>query len=106
MRWAFLFTRANAKTSVNLAKNLEKQINFMTAQQVGLITDSTSDLPQSVAFDKWNIIVVPAFINWGTESYADDGVQITEARILPSAGNFARYTAYFSHAPGTLRCCA
>lgn len=49
----------------------------MAAQRVGIVADSTSDLPQAW-LDKWGVIVVPAFINWGTESYADDGVQITK----------------------------
>ncbi|MBX3081686.1 MAG: DegV family protein [Anaerolineae bacterium] len=49
----------------------------MAAQRVGIVADSTSDLPQAW-LDKWGVIVVPAFINWGTDSYADDGVQITK----------------------------
>jgi DegV family protein with EDD domain len=49
----------------------------MATQRVGIVVDSTSDLPQAW-LERWNIIVVPAFINWGTESYADDGVAITK----------------------------
>ena len=52
----------------------------MAAQRVGLVTDSTNDLPKEW-LDKWGVSVVPAFINFGTESYADDGVQITRAEF-------------------------
>ncbi|MBX3061715.1 MAG: DegV family protein [Anaerolineae bacterium] len=49
-------------------------------QKVGLVVDSTTDLPQEW-LDKWQIVVTPAFINWGSESYPDDGVAFTKAEF-------------------------
>jgi DegV family protein with EDD domain len=42
---------------------------------IGIVTDSSCDLPQNI-IDENNIVVVPMFINIGSESYRD-GVDIT-----------------------------
>ncbi len=43
---------------------------------IKIVTDSTADLdPKWV--DQYNIRVIPAFVNFGDESFADDGVEIT-----------------------------
>ncbi len=61
-------------------------------QPVKIVTDGGADLPLEWV-KRWDIGVVPAFVNFGQESYADDGVSITkaefyrklaEARTLPT----------------------
>jgi DegV family protein with EDD domain len=42
---------------------------------IGIVTDSTCDLPQDVV-TKYGIAVVPLYINFGTQSYLD-GVELT-----------------------------
>lgn len=43
---------------------------------IKIVTDSTADLDQKWV-DQYNIRVIPAFVNFGDESFADDGVEIT-----------------------------
>ena len=45
---------------------------------IAIMTDSTCDLPSDWV-QRYDIRVVPTYIQFGTESYADDGVQITRA---------------------------
>lgn len=44
--------------------------------KIAIVTDSTGDLPQDL-IEKHNIKIVPLFVNFGEESFADDGVDIT-----------------------------
>jgi len=44
--------------------------------KVAIVTDSTGDLPQDL-IEKYNIKIVPLFVNFGEESFADNGVDIT-----------------------------
>ncbi|MEZ4667371.1 MAG: DegV family protein [Anaerolineae bacterium] len=47
----------------------------MTFKNIRLITDSTCDIPDELV-KKYNIGVVPAFVNYGGMSYADDGHEL------------------------------
>lgn len=47
----------------------------MTFKTIRLVTDSTCDLPPDVV-RKYQIAVIPAFVNYGGRSYADDGVEL------------------------------
>ena len=42
---------------------------------IRLITDSVADIPPEDA-ERWNIGIVPCYVNYGGESYADDGVHL------------------------------
>jgi DegV family protein with EDD domain len=47
----------------------------MGRERIRFVTDSTADLPPDIV-NQWNIGVVPAFVNYGGNSYADDGVEL------------------------------
>jgi DegV family protein with EDD domain len=47
----------------------------MTFKKIRFVTDSTCDIPPDLV-KKWDIGVVPAFVNYGGNSYADDGVEL------------------------------
>jgi DegV family protein with EDD domain len=47
----------------------------MTFKKIKLITDSTCDIPADLV-KKWDITIVPVFVNIGEESFADDGIQL------------------------------
>lgn len=47
----------------------------MTSKKIRFVTDSTCDIPAEWV-EKYRIGIVPAFINYGGESYADDGVEL------------------------------
>lgn len=47
----------------------------MTFKKIRFIADSTCDIPPDV-LKKWNIAIIPAFVNYGGGSYADDGIEL------------------------------
>ena len=47
----------------------------MTSKKIRFVTDSTCDIPPEW-IEKYAVGIVPAFVNYGGESYADDGVQL------------------------------
>lgn len=47
----------------------------MTFKKIKFVTDSVADIPEPLV-KKWDIGVVPCFVNYGGESYADDGVEL------------------------------
>ena len=47
----------------------------MTTKKIRFIADSTCDLPPEI-LQKWNITIIPAFVNYGGGSYADDGKEL------------------------------
>jgi DegV family protein with EDD domain len=46
-----------------------------TYTKIKFVTDSVADIPVDLV-TKWDIAVVPAFVNFGGKSYADDGVEL------------------------------
>lgn len=52
-------------------------------KKIRVITDSVSDLPANL-LAKWNIDVVPCYVNYGGESYADDGVELDRKKFYQS----------------------
>lgn len=47
----------------------------MTTFKIKFATDSVCDIPADLA-QKWDITVIPCFVNYGGRSYADDGVEL------------------------------
>ena len=47
----------------------------MTFKKIKFVADSVCDIPAHLV-EKWDISIVPCFINYGGESYADDGVEL------------------------------
>jgi DegV family protein with EDD domain len=48
---------------------------MMTFKKIKFVTDSVCDIPTDLVA-KWGIGVVPCFVNYGGNSYADDGKQL------------------------------
>jgi DegV family protein with EDD domain len=46
------------------------------AQRIKFVCDSATDLPAAWRA-RWNISVIPVFVNFGAESFPDDGVSLT-----------------------------
>lgn len=47
----------------------------MTFKTIRFVADSTCDIPPEL-LEKWMISTVPAFVNYGNKSYADDGKEL------------------------------
>lgn len=47
----------------------------MTSKKIRFIADSTCDIPPDL-LKKWDITIIPAFVNYGGNSYADDGQEL------------------------------
>jgi DegV family protein with EDD domain len=59
-------------------------------KRIRFITDSTCDIPLEMV-DRWQITVVPCFINYEGFSYADDGVELVREefyQLLPGLDPF------------------
>jgi EDD domain protein, DegV family len=61
--------------------------------RIAIVTDSTGDIPQDL-IEKYNIKIVPLYINFEEKSFTDDGVDITlkefyeklkDAKVLPKS---------------------
>lgn len=65
----------------------------MTFKKIKFVTDSVSDIPDHLV-EKWDIRVVPCFINYGGQSYADDGVELVR-------GDYYRQLPYMTETPTT-----
>ncbi len=48
---------------------------MMSFKKIRIVTDSTADMPQDV-IEHYGIGVVPAYVNYGGGSYADDGIEL------------------------------
>jgi len=58
----------------------------MTLTKIKFVTDSVADLPKDI-LDKYDIAVVPCFVNYDGQSFADDGKELDREafyRNLPS----------------------
>lgn len=67
----------------------------MTFKKIRFVTDSTCDLPAEIV-QKYNIAVLPTFVNYGDLSLADDGVQLIREdfyRELPARTPFPKTSA-------------
>ena len=66
---------------------------------IRIVTDSTCDLPAFI-LQKYNIIVVPAFINVGTTSY-QDGIDITRTQFYHDLPHYPHHPTTAAPAVGT-----
>lgn len=67
----------------------------MTFSKIKLVTDSVADLPQEL-LDRYDIAVVPTFVNYDGRSFADDGVELdrgTFYQVLPTMATHATTAA-------------
>lgn len=61
-----------------------------TKKRIRIMTDSVCDIPQEL-LEKWNIGVIPCYVNFEGKSYLDDGKQFDRAefyRRLPQMKDF------------------
>lgn len=62
----------------------------MASKKIRIVTDSAGDLTPEI-IDRWNINVIPCYVNYGGQSFADDGVELDRAayyKALPEMGEF------------------
>lgn len=67
----------------------------MMSKKIRFVTDSTCDLPREI-IEKYQIGVIPTFINYRDQSIADDGLDLTREefyRQLPSMNPFPTTSA-------------
>ena len=67
----------------------------MTSKKIRFVTDSTCDLPAEIV-QKYNIGVIPTFVNYGDLSIPDDGVALVREdfyRALPTRTPFPQTSA-------------
>jgi DegV family protein with EDD domain len=67
---------------------------------IRIVTDSNCDLPQAVV-DRYQIVVIPFYINIGTKSYLD-GVQMSRAEFYEGLPNFESHPMTSVPGPGAI----
>lgn len=50
-------------------------ITTMSFQKIRIVTDSVCDISEDL-LKRWNIRVIPCYVNYNNQSFADDGVQL------------------------------
>lgn len=67
----------------------------MTFQKIRIVTDSVCDIPNDL-LEKWQITVIPCYVNYGGQSYADDGTQLDRKQfydLLPTLNPYPTTSA-------------
>lgn len=57
----------------------------MTFKKIKFVTDSVADIPDDLV-EKWDIGVVPCYVNYGGKSYADDGIELVREEYYNALG--------------------
>ncbi|MEO1286835.1 MAG: DegV family protein [Chloroflexota bacterium] len=71
----------------------------MSKKKIKIITDSVADIPQAL-LDKWNIAVVPCYVNYGDGSYTDDGKDLDRAHFYDYIKNNKEVPTTAAPSPG------
>ncbi len=71
----------------------------MTFKKIRFIADSTCDIPPDV-LQKWNIVIIPAFVNYGGASYADDGKELDRVAYYDQLASMTTQPSTAAPAPG------
>lgn len=71
----------------------------MTFKKIKFVTDSTCDIPPELV-QKRGIGIVPAFVNYGGNSYADDGKELIREDFYAQLPNMAETPTTAAPAPG------
>jgi len=66
---------------------------------VRIVTDSACDVPPALAA-QYGIHVIPVYINFGLESYLDDGVAITKEQFFARLATAAELPTTAAYSPG------
>jgi DegV family protein with EDD domain len=71
----------------------------MTFKKIKFVTDSTCDIPPELV-QKWAIGIVPAFVNYGGNSYADDGKELIREEYYACLPDMAETPTTATPPPG------
>lgn len=71
----------------------------MTFKKIRFIADSTCDIPPEL-LEKWNITIIPAFVNYGGGTYADDGKELDRVAYYDQLPSMTSQPSTAAPAPG------
>ncbi|MEL6148549.1 MAG: DegV family protein [Chloroflexota bacterium] len=66
---------------------------------IRLVVDSTLDVPTEIV-EQYNMIVLPAFVNYGGNSYADNGVELDRESFYGVLGSLEQVPTTSAPSPG------
>ncbi|MCK6578534.1 MAG: DegV family protein [Anaerolineae bacterium] len=72
---------------------------MMAIKKIRFVTDSTCDIPAELAA-KHHITVVPCYINYGSTSYADDGIAMSREQFYSELPNRRPHPSTAAMSPG------
>lgn len=71
----------------------------MVSKTIKIVTDSVADIPPDLR-DRWQISLIPTFVNYDGESYADDGEQLDRAAYYSSLDDMDEFPTTSAPSPG------
>lgn len=71
----------------------------MTSKRIGIVTDSVCDVPPEL-IAQWGITVIPCFVNYDGNSYADDGVELDRAAFYRNMPAMKSWPTTAAPSPG------
>lgn len=74
----------------------------MTFKKIRFVTDSTSDIPAHI-IEQQRIGIIPAYVNIGDESFADDGIQLNRSEYYDRLPTLNPFPTTAAAAPGVAR---
>jgi DegV family protein with EDD domain len=74
----------------------------MTSKTIKFVTDSTCDIPPDLV-EKWDITVVPTYVNYGGGSYADDGAELVREEYYSQLGSMPDHPTTAAMPPDVAR---
>lgn len=67
--------------------------------KIKIITDSVCDIPEPL-LEKWDITVIPCYVNYGGNSFLDDGVELDRVAYYEQLANVKPYPTTAAPSPG------
>jgi DegV family protein with EDD domain len=71
----------------------------MAFKKIKFVTDSAGDLPPDL-IQKWGITVVPCYVNYDGQSFADDGVELNREKYYDMLPGMRTFPTTAAPAPG------
>lgn len=78
---------------------LQRILKIDMAKKISFVTDSTCDIPADLVA-KHNIIVVPVYVNYNNNSYADDGKELVREEYYAKIGDIRPHPTSAAMSPG------
>lgn len=67
--------------------------------RIKIVADSVADIPADLR-EKWDITIIPTYVNYGGQSYADDGIELDRTAFYNALPNMDDFPTTSAPPPG------